>query len=107
MRNTLKKFKKLLDDKDRAAKAAIADTVVKTVTEFIGGNKNIPVVVQELKAYSNTKAMDSALKAIRTSSPETSALFLSVDDQEKKIFALCSVPKVTKNNIFLPFNHFN
>ena len=95
MRTAINNFKKSLDDKDRAAKAAIAESVVKSVTEFIKQNVGVPVVVQELKSSSNTKAMDSALKVIRSTSPETSTLFLSVDEKEKKIFALCSVPKVS------------
>lgn len=95
MRNTLKTLKKKLDDKDRAAKAAIANLVVETATEIIQANIGVPVLVQELKALNNTKALDAALKKVKTLSPETSALFLSVDPSEGKIFALGAVPQVS------------
>ncbi|XP_072754968.1 alanine--tRNA ligase, cytoplasmic isoform X2 [Anoplolepis gracilipes] len=93
MRTTLKELKKSLDDRERAAKAAIANTVVETAQSIIQSRVGCQVLVEVLEAYSNTKALDSALKKIRTLSPETSALLISVDRDVKKIFALSSVPK--------------
>ncbi|KAL6255829.1 hypothetical protein P5V15_013072 [Pogonomyrmex californicus] len=93
MRNMLRELKKSLDDKERAAKAAVANTVVKTAQSIIESKIGCEVLVLMLEAYSNTKALDSALKKIRAISPETSALLLSVDRDVKKIFALSSVPK--------------
>ncbi|XP_028147378.1 alanine--tRNA ligase, cytoplasmic [Diabrotica virgifera virgifera] len=93
IRNILKNLKKALDDKDRAAKAAVANQVVEEIKEFVKTNPNIPILVKELKAFNNTKALDSALKQVRTLSPETSALFLTVDDDSNKVFCLSSVPK--------------
>lgn len=92
----LKELKKSLDDKERAAKAAIANTVVETAQAIIESKVGCQVLVEVLEAYSNTKALDSALKKIRAISSETSALLISVDRDAKKIFALSSVPKVTK-----------
>lgn len=93
MRATLKELKKSLDDKERAAKAAIANTVVETAQSIIQSRVGCQVLIEVLEAYSNTKALDSALKKIRVLSPETSALLISVDRDVKKIFALSSVPK--------------
>ncbi|KYN00264.1 Alanyl-tRNA synthetase, cytoplasmic [Cyphomyrmex costatus] len=93
LRNHLKEMKKSLDDKERAAKAAVATTVVQTAQSIIESKVGCQVLVEVLEAYSNTKALDSALKKIRAISPETSALLISVDHDVKKIFALSSVPK--------------
>ncbi|GAB1869571.1 Alanine--tRNA ligase [Camponotus japonicus] len=93
MRATLKELKKSLDDKERATKAAVANTVVETIQSIIQSRVGCQVLVEVLEAYSNTKALDSALKKIRVLSPETSALLISVDRDVKKIFALSSVPK--------------
>ncbi|XP_066263054.1 alanine--tRNA ligase, cytoplasmic [Euwallacea similis] len=93
IRNSLKTLKKNLDDKDRATKAEIANKVVDEIKEFIKEHPDLPILVKELKAFSNTKALDTALKQVRTLSPATAALFVSVDVDSKKIFCLSSVPK--------------
>ncbi|XP_034950592.1 alanine--tRNA ligase, cytoplasmic isoform X2 [Chelonus insularis] len=97
LRTTLKGLKKTLDDKDRMMKAAVANTVVDQVAQIIGEKIGVPVLIKELEAYSNTKALDSALKKVRTISPDTSALFISIDRDANKIFALASVPKGAVN----------
>lgn len=94
MRKMLKDLKKMLDDKERAAKTAIANAVVDNIQRIIQANVGCPVLVEILQAYSNTKALDSALKKIKAISPETSALLISVDLDAKKIFALSAVSKV-------------
>ncbi|XP_031785196.1 alanine--tRNA ligase, cytoplasmic [Nasonia vitripennis] len=93
MRSELKALKKALDDKERSAKAAVANAVVETAVNIIESNKGAPVLVEVLNAFNNTKALDAALKKVKAISPETSALFISVDEDEKKIFALSAVPK--------------
>lgn len=93
MRKMLKDLKKALDDKERAAKAAIANAVVENVQRIIEKNVGCPVLVQVVQAYSNTKALDSALKKIKSISPDTSALLISVDPDAKRIFALAAVSK--------------
>lgn len=93
IRNTLKNLKKTLDDKDRAAKAAVAAQVVEEIKEFVNANPNLPILVKELKAFNNTKALDTALKQVRSLSPNTSALFVTVDPDSNKMFCLSSVPK--------------
>lgn len=93
MRMFLKGLKKNLDDKDRAAKAAVANLVVEKIEKIIKDNVGVAVLVEKLDAFSNTKALDTALKKVKSISPETSALFISVDEDSKKIFALAAVPK--------------
>jgi D-ribose pyranose/furanose isomerase RbsD len=55
MRSNLKRLKKQLDDKDRASKAAVSADVVEEVKALLAANPKAPVIVGELKAYSNTK----------------------------------------------------
>lgn len=93
IRNNLKTLKKNLDDKDRAAKAAVSVKVVDEIKNFVTENPGLPVLVKELKAFNNTKALDSALKQVRTLSPSTAALFVTVDSDSNKVFCLSSVPK--------------
>lgn len=64
IRNNLKTLKKNLDDKDRAAKTAVANKVVDEIKEFVKEHPDLPVLVKELKAFNNTKALDSALKQV-------------------------------------------
>ncbi|XP_033333282.2 alanine--tRNA ligase, cytoplasmic [Megalopta genalis] len=97
MRKMLKDLKKTLDDQERAAKAAIANSVLETIDQLIQQNVGCPVLVEVCQAYSNTKALDSALKKIKAVSPETSALLLSVDPDAKKIFALSASSKSAIN----------
>lgn len=94
IRNALKQLKKTLDDKERAAKAAIANNVVEEIKEFLKTNPDLPIIVKQLNAFNNTKALDSALKQVRTLSPNTSALFVTVDEDSDKLFCLSSVSKV-------------
>uniref|UniRef100_A0A1B6FEA7 Alanine--tRNA ligase n=1 Tax=Cuerna arida TaxID=1464854 RepID=A0A1B6FEA7_9HEMI len=93
MRNTLKALKKRLDDKDREDKQAMAASVIKDAVALVAKTPNCPLLVAELNAGSNTKALDSALKNVRGQSPNTAAMFFSVDSDCGKIFCLSSVPK--------------
>lgn len=93
LRTILNGIKKTLDDKDRAAKAAIAMQVVEKAKELVTATPNAPYLVYKLDASNNTKALDAALKQVKTLSPETSALFVSVDADTKKIFCLSAVSK--------------
>ncbi|XP_044743601.1 alanine--tRNA ligase, cytoplasmic [Chrysoperla carnea] len=93
LRNVLKNLKKDLDDRDRQNKAAVAGQVVEDAKELCKSNPDAAYLVKELKAYSNTKALDAALKQVKLLNPKTAAMFLSVDEDTKKIFCLSSVPK--------------
>lgn len=94
LRNALKVLKKQLDDKERANKAALAAGVVEQAKKIIEANLNKPFIVAEVKAFSNNKAVDTALKQVKALSPNTAAMFFSVDPDANKIFYLASVPKV-------------
>lgn len=93
MRNCLKNLKKTLDDKERALKNAVSVTVVEKAKELCTANPNKTIIVEQLEAYNNTKALDAALKQVRSLNPDTSTMFVSVDADSKKIFCLTSVPK--------------
>ncbi|XP_075151730.1 alanine--tRNA ligase, cytoplasmic [Haematobia irritans] len=93
MRSQLKILKKKLDDKERAIKALVSVKVVERAKEICTSKPNAKFLVEQLQSYNNTKALDAALKQVRILSPETSAMFISVDDESKKIFCLSSVPK--------------
>lgn len=93
LRNMLKNLKKQLDDKERAAKAANITKVAERAKEICLQNKDSKIIVSELKAFSNTKALDGALKQVKQLCPETAAMFFSVDDETNKIFCLAAVPK--------------
>lgn len=93
IRNVLKALKKTLDDKERAAKAAVATMVVEKAKELCIEYQESPFLVHRLEAFSNTKALDSALKEVRKINTEQSAMFISCDPDSRKIFCLASVPK--------------
>lgn len=92
LRNNLNNLKKQLDDAERAGKAAVLNHVVETaksLAEQLNGSK---FIVSHLNAGSNAKALDAALKQVRTSSPNTAAIFFSTDADAGKIICLASVP---------------
>lgn len=93
LRNMLKNLKKQLDDKERAAKAETVNKVTEKAKELCLKEKDSKVIVSELKAYGNTKALDGALKQVKQLCPNTAAIFFSVDDDTNKIFCLAAVPK--------------
>ena len=81
-----------MDAIDRANKASQVTQVVETAKTLANDLKGSPFIVTALDAGSNAKALDSALKQIRTISPETAAMFFSAD--ESKVICLASVPSV-------------
>ncbi|KAK2723795.1 hypothetical protein QYM36_002215 [Artemia franciscana] len=93
MRNSLKVLKKSLDDRERAARAAISAAAVEASKKIAQENKGVPFLVRALHAFNDSKALDGALKAVKVISPSTAAMFLSVDPDTNKILALCSSSK--------------
>lgn len=93
MRNTLKELKKILGDKDRAAKAAVSSVVVEQAKQLLEQNPNAKFFVHRFEAFNNTKALDTALKQVKTTNADTSAIFVTVDEDSKKIFCLAAVSK--------------
>lgn len=93
LRSELKGLKAKLDDLDKTRKAAITAEVVEETKKMIEANPNQSFVVREFKAGSNAKSLDAAMKQYKTSSPETSAMFFSVDENTSKILCMSCVPK--------------
>lgn len=93
MRTILKNLKKQIDDKERLAKAAMVNEVIEKAKQLCLDNKESNIIVEELIAYNNTKALDGALKQVKILCPSASALFFTVDHDSKKIYCLAAVPK--------------
>ncbi|CAO1341524.1 unnamed protein product [Diamesa hyperborea] len=93
MRNELKLLKKNLDEKERLQKAAVATIVLDQTKQMCLDNPKAMFFVQQFDAFNNTKALDTALKQVRTLNADTSALFVTVDPESSKIFCLAAVPK--------------
>ncbi|KAJ0181786.1 hypothetical protein K1T71_002508 [Dendrolimus kikuchii] len=93
LRTVLKNLKKQLDDKERASKAATISEVIEKAKEICMKNKDSKMIISELKAFGNTKALDSALKQVKQICPDTAAMFFSTDNDANKIYCLAAVPK--------------
>ncbi|KAG1664300.1 Alanine--tRNA ligase, cytoplasmic [Nymphon striatum] len=93
MRNRLQKKKKQMDDMDRNQKAAIVKVVSDEAKSYIETNLNKSFLIKNFNAGSNTKALDAALKHVASLSPETAAIFFSVDSSDNKIICQSTVPK--------------
>ena len=93
LRQQLNLMKKTMDSKERNLRAAVSDKVVEEAKNLCQEHPNAKFIVHRFNASNNTKALDSALKQVKTLSGETSALFVSVDEDSKKIFCLAAVPK--------------
>ena len=66
--------------------------------ELIGSNPNAPFMVSRMEAGASSKALDAALKEFKSSSPQTSAMLFSTDEETGKILCLAQVPKVCCEN---------
>ena len=95
LRGSLNSLKKLIDDYDRAIKAAQANEVVNTAKQIATEQNGSKFIVSVLNAGSNAKALDSALKTVKSITSTSAALFFSVDEDANKIICLASVPKET------------
>lgn len=93
LRNEIKILKKNVMDRDRAAKAAVANVVLEETKKICEQNPNAPYFIHRFNAYNNTKALDAALKYIQKNTADTCALFVSVDEESKKIFCLAASSK--------------
>jgi len=95
LRGELKVLKKKMDDIDKARKAAVVNEVTEQSKKMIESDPNTKYIVHEFKAGSNAKALDAAMKQYKSLSPETSAMFFSVDQEAGKILCMSCVPKAT------------
>ncbi|KAK7478207.1 hypothetical protein BaRGS_00030568 [Batillaria attramentaria] len=98
LRAELKGLKKIVDDVDKARKAAVTAEVVEESKKMIQESPDQKFVVHEFKAGNNAKALDAAMKQYKSLSPNTSAMFFSVDNDANKILCMCSVPKAVASN---------
>lgn len=93
LRNVIKDLKKTIMDRERAAKAAVANVVLDETKKLCEQNPNAKFLVHRFNAFNNTKALDAALKHLQKTSADTCALFVSVDEESKKIFCLAGASK--------------
>ncbi|XP_076350438.1 alanine--tRNA ligase, cytoplasmic-like [Tachypleus tridentatus] len=84
-------MKKQLDDMDRANKTAVTQEVIEQAKQLLEGNSHEKFIVHAFEAGSNAKALDGALKQVKSISPETAAMFFSAGNG--KVICLSSVPK--------------
>lgn len=93
IRSSLNGLKKQLDNYEKTLKASQAVEVINEAKKFATENRDARFLIAALNAGSNAKALDSALKAVKTINAQMAALFFSVDEENNKILCLSSVPK--------------
>ncbi|XP_029635382.1 alanine--tRNA ligase, cytoplasmic isoform X1 [Octopus sinensis] len=97
LRSKLKEIKKVLDNRDKARKAAILNEVVEETKQMIAKNPDQHVIIHQFKPGSNAKALDSAVKQYKSLSPQTAVLFFAVD--AGKLLCMSYVPKELTNTL--------
>ncbi|XP_076470939.1 alanine--tRNA ligase, cytoplasmic-like [Babylonia areolata] len=98
LRKELKGLKKKVDDIDKARKAAVLNEVIEESKRMIEASPNQKFVVHQFSAGSSAKALDGAMKQYKALSPQTSAMFFTVDKEAGKILCMCAVPKEVAAN---------
>merc|ERR1711970_1477501 len=93
MRNNIKNIKKVIDDEDRARKAAVMGEVVEAAKALLGANPFLPYLVYHLEAFANNKAVDGALKQVKALAPDTPTIFFSSDPDSGKILCMAQCSK--------------
>uniref|UniRef100_A0A224YRU4 Alanine--tRNA ligase n=1 Tax=Rhipicephalus zambeziensis TaxID=60191 RepID=A0A224YRU4_9ACAR len=93
LRTDLKNLKKKLDDLDRSNKAQAQQLAIETVKKLLEDKKDCDYIVHTLEVGDNAKALDAALKQVRTLTPNAAAMFLSQDTEKGKVICLSTVPK--------------
>jgi len=93
MRNNIKNIKKVIDDEDRARKAAVMGEVVEAAKALLGANPSLPYLVYHLEAFANNKAVDGALKQVKALAPDTPTIFFSSDPDSGKILCMAQCSK--------------
>uniref|UniRef100_A0A0K8RGA6 Alanine--tRNA ligase n=1 Tax=Ixodes ricinus TaxID=34613 RepID=A0A0K8RGA6_IXORI len=93
LRTELKNLKKQLDDLDRSNKAQAQQMAIENVKKLLEEKKDSEYIVHALEVGDNAKALDAALKQVRTITPNAAAMFFSCDAEKGKVICLSSVPK--------------
>ncbi|XP_071785467.1 alanine--tRNA ligase, cytoplasmic-like [Asterias amurensis] len=93
LRIRLKELKKIMDDMDKARKAALVQTAKEAAKQMIVDSPDVPFVVAKMVAGAPAKALDGALKEFKSGLPNTPAILFSVDNEIGKILCMAQVPK--------------
>lgn len=93
LRNQLRDLKKRLDDLDRNNKAQAQQLAIESVKKLLEDKKDLEYVVHTLEVGDNAKALDAALKQVRSIMPNAAAMFFSRDEEKGKVICLSFVPK--------------
>ncbi|XP_050536345.1 alanine--tRNA ligase, cytoplasmic-like [Daktulosphaira vitifoliae] len=93
LRHVLSTLKKGIADEERKRQAFVAAEIVEKVKDKINSESNKNVIVCKLDAGSNTKALDTAIKQIKTNMPDIAIMLISEDKSCNKIFCHCAVSK--------------
>lgn len=94
LRSILSSLKKGIADEERKRQAAIAMSITEAVKDKILKSEEEKLVfVCKLNAGSNTKAIDTALKQVKTIKPQIAVMLISEDKDCGKIFCHCAVSK--------------
>ncbi|KAJ8302926.1 hypothetical protein KUTeg_019322 [Tegillarca granosa] len=93
LRNVLKGLKKTLDKLDKGRKDVLMNEVVEEAKKMFEANPGVKYIVHEFKAGSNAKALDGAMKQLKSILPDTAAIFFSVDTTANKILCMSCVPQ--------------
>ncbi|KAF5399050.1 Alanyl tRNA synthetase cytoplasmic [Paragonimus heterotremus] len=108
LREELSGAKKLLDDRDKTAKAAIAAQVLEDARNLVdliaSKQQNCPntgdFLVHVFPEEANAKAINSALKVLERGCPNTAVMALSSDPVGNKLLCLTQVPKASQLYLF-------
>lgn len=93
IRNSLKNLKKSLDDKDRAAKTALAGKILDEIKDCIAKSKDLPFIIKGIQMKANAKTLDPAIKQLRKLKHEKSSLYAIIDPDVNRINFVAIVVK--------------
>lgn len=93
LRTLLKNLKKSLDDKDRAAKTALAQKIVEEIKTYVATSNKATFIVKGLQTKANFKTLDPAIKLLRKLNHEKSSIFAILDSEIDKIYFVAIVTK--------------
>ncbi|XP_019634585.1 PREDICTED: alanine--tRNA ligase, cytoplasmic-like isoform X2 [Branchiostoma belcheri] len=95
MREGLNALKKKIIDLEKAAKADIVKMVVEATRQEVEATPDQPLVIKQLEAGADLKALNEAVKIYKVKSPRTAAMLFSADNTAGKVVVQCWVPKET------------
>lgn len=93
-RGELEKIKKLLIDMEKENKAQLLTASLEECKSLVELNKEAKFIVREFKVAGEAKSLNEILKVLRQNLPDISILIYSVDEPNKKVVFLSSVPDV-------------